>query len=972
MSFNFAQTFYVDKGAVQGATEVGITAVELYFKGKPKRVNNKSGIEEPGVTVFIAPTKEGVPVISEMSIIRPQEPTEHGARFAVKQPTARAEWGEVKVSVDATIPTVFKFGAPVQVVTGQLWAVVIKFDGDEDFMLWDAVQDDPLTGTSTIFTGTQAEFKGKFFEYVSSTETDHNPAAAGMGYSKVDIDPLTIDDAGTLQIDQRTQTQEVEAAQDYLTNAWKPYNDTDLTFAIWVAKYADNGFPVSANATYTETSSEPPTIPPEKISNNVLRVTAPSYSYEFFSFDRVGSNTQNIKFGEKYWQDTPAYPGGTDTPLTISVSNGSVNVTANGSYLYANGTTFNNANGFNELYSLSADGEHIIIDCGTEVHIRQVTAILSNTVLVVDENLPVTNTVAKIYKSPVGRLWHKSRSYTFGLWDELGMLSFTSVTNADCRFVNDSIKVITVTANGQGYSNSDYIVISGYEDVTGKIEGGYDATANIVTNVSGNVTAIYVANQGCGFVNTAWLTGTNVVVANSQGDPVPSGTANGLTMTYDVGCTLKGEISAGNNYFTNCTFINLAASRIKPEITVNNPVGTGYVIHWGTRYYEATDGTTQSGKVVYANDSDPSQIVKIFKDHPVSDETLAIVPSRSNEFVTHYANGDLVDATPYGNNEFLSDACYYQFDVSSNNDFTQVFFQPEIINSHISKYIINNDYTNEHTNYGNAYAKHLVTKVAFQEDRLAEDIVVYLTAFRPVGRDYKVYARIHNGTDPEAFDDKDWTLLDQTDAVGVYSSLADDTDLIEYTYSFPQWPNAEFTQTNTVTTILNEANVNTTTPDTFDASIVANDVVRIYSPLFPNNYVIDVVESVTNSSQIIMRNDIANDNVVDSGMKIEKVEFPKQAFKYISNNNVVRYYNDDKALFTRYDTFQIKVILLSEEERIVPEMDDIRSIGVTANIDTLNTRPDLEFNDFNKQGISVWNKVDSCISGGIQNEIDIT
>jgi len=932
VSFSFAQTFYVDADRVQKAAEVGLSAVELYFRGKPKATNNKSGIENPGARVFIAPTKEGIPVINELAVIRPQEPTEHGARFLVKTETARREYDEIKTSVDATVPTVFKFADPIQVNTNQLWALVVKFDGDEDFILWTAKSGDVQIDNFQRYTGA-GDFQGKLFGFVSPTATDHNPGAAGFGYGDFAIDPAVVDESAVLQVDQTDIETQVAAAQEYLQNAWKPYADEDLMFGVYAAAYADNGYPVSANTAYPVSEVEPALIPPTVLSNNLIRIVSPSKSFEFFKFDRLTSNTNNLKFGDWFWQDSPAYPGGTTTPLTITISNGSVNVVGNSAYLYANGTTFNNANGWNEVYQLSADNEYIVIDSGTDIYMRKIVSILSNTVLTVDEPFPETNTVAKFYKSAVGRLINKTRSYAYGLIEEIGRL-VDSNPNSSVRFVNNCIESITVTANGQGYSNDDYVVISGYEDVAGKVSGGYSAYANVKTNASGNVTALHMSNVGCGFVLDAWLQGSNVVVTNSSGQPVPDGTANGLTMSYNIGATLKSVYSAANQFFSNCQFVNMPVSQIKPEITVNNPVGTGFVTKFGTSYYRVTDGSIANSEVIYATD-DPAlteQVVKIFKEHKINDITDAVVPSRSNEFVTHYSNGALVNAAPYSFDTKLSNSVFFVFEVSSNNDYTIPFFQPEVTQSHLTKYVINNDYTNEHTNYGNAYAKHVVTKVNFQEDRLAEDIVVYLTCYRPVGTDFKVYARIHNSADPEAFDDKDWTLLDQTDGIGVYSSQVDDTDYIELTYGFRYWPNSSFTQTNTVVAVLDSANVDTSGPDTFDSAIVVDDIVRVYQPLFPNNYVVDVVESVTNTSQIILRNPVANDNVVGEGLKIEKIGFPQQGFKYVSNSNVIRYYNSDKSLFTRYDTFQIKVILLSDDGsgKKIPKIDDIRSVGVTA------------------------------------------
>ena len=932
MSFSFAQTFYVDADRVQLAAEVGISAVELYFRGKPKATNNKSGIENPGARVFIAPTKEGIPVINELAVIRPQEPTEHGARFLVKTETARREYDEIKTSTDATVPTVFKFANPIQVNTDQLWALVVKFDGDEDFILWTAKSGDVQIDNFQRYTGA-GDFQGKLYGFISPVDTQHTPGLAGFGYGSFVLDPAVADDPAVSQIDQAVVETRVAAAQAYLQNAWKPYADEDLMFGVYAAAYADNGYPVSANSSYPIAEVEPALIPPTVLSNNLIRIIAPSRSYEFFKFDRLTSNTNNLKFGDWFWQDTPAFPGGTSTPLTVTVTNNSINVVANSAFLYANGTTFNNANGWNDVYQLASDNEYIIIDNTADIFLRKVTGILSNTVLTIDEPVPVTNNVAKFYKAPVGRLINKTRTYAYGLVEEIGRFADSS-PNSSVRFVNNCIESIGITTAGQGYSNSDYIVISGYEDVAGKVSGGYSAYANIVTNASGNVTSILMSNVGCGFVLDSWLQGSNVVVANSQGDPVPSGTANNLTMSFNIGCTLKSVYSAANQFFTNCQFVNMPVSQIKPEITVNNPAGTGFVTKFGTSYYRVADGAIANGEVIYGDDdmTETEQVVKIFKEHSINPINDAIVPSRSNEFVTHYSNGSLVNATPYTFDSKLNNAAYYIFEVSSNNDYQIPFFQPEVTQSHLTKYVINNDYTNEHTNYGNAYAKHVVTKVNFQEDRLAEDIVVYLTAYRPVGTDFKVYARIHNSADFEAFDDKDWTLLDSIDGGGVYSSQVDDSDMIELTYGFNYWPNNAFTQSNTVTAVLDSANLDTSGPDLFDSAIVANDMIRIYQPLFPNNYVVDVVSSVTNTSQIILRNPVANDSIVGSGLKIEKIAYPKQGFKYVSNSNVVRYYNDSKALFTRYDTFQIKVILLGDDPsgKKIPKIDDIRSVGVTA------------------------------------------
>ena len=73
--------------------------------------------------------------------------------------------------------------------------------------------------------------------------------------------------------------------------------------------------------------------------------------------------------------------------------------------------------------------------------------------------------------------------------------------------------------------------------------GGYVAVANIVTDASGVITDIYMANLGCGFVNTSQI---EAVIANSSqiGNTTGNTSAgSAATFEYDVGATLKTELS---------------------------------------------------------------------------------------------------------------------------------------------------------------------------------------------------------------------------------------------------------------------------------------------------------------------------------------------------------------------------------------------------------------------------------------------
>lgn len=99
---------------------------------------------------------------------------------------------------------------------------------------------------------------------------------------------------------------------------------------------------------------------------------------------------------------------------------------------------------------------------------------------------------------------------------------------------------------------------------------------------------------------------------------------------------------------------------------------------------------------------------------------------------------------------------------------------------------INNDSTNEHTRYGNATSKYISKKVVLADGQEAEDLNVYLTAYRPAETEIEVYTKFWNSEDPQAFDDKVWTKMQYANGSSfVYSSQTDTSDFREYTFTVP-------------------------------------------------------------------------------------------------------------------------------------------------------------------------------------------
>ena len=99
--------------------------------------------------------------------------------------------------------------------------------------------------------------------------------------------------------------------------------------------------------------------------------------------------------------------------------------------------------------------------------------------------------------------------------------------------------------------------------------------------------------------------------------------------------------------------------------------------------------------------------------------------------------------------------------------------------------IINNDNTGEFGNFGNAQARYITKKIVLADGQEAEDLKVFLSAYKPVGAEIDVYARIQNAEDPDDFRDKHYTKLTQISAANTTSSIVNKDNFIELEYGFP-------------------------------------------------------------------------------------------------------------------------------------------------------------------------------------------
>jgi hypothetical protein len=943
--FNFAQSFLIDPASVKGAKTVDVSSVDLYFKSKPNATGNKSGIKNPGVYVFICEmTPTDVPDI---------RPFVNGSHLT----EARAEYVEIKATTDATLATKFKFDTPIKVKTGINYAVVGIFDGNEAFTLWTSTIGENLVGTNTPSTGASGKYVGNYF-----------------GSLTISRQPSVTNPSVTLPLD--------------VIPTWKPSLTTDLKFKVNLARYAIDGVPVGhssiqSNLSPTQITFTSPLSERDQITYTTDGVTfkvSPT-PYEFITFDRKTSVVSDNVFGGEYvYQNTVFYPGGSGTNgvqqgVTVSTVKGSNIITA--SSTYPNGAAFN----WSGVYGSLTGNEYIVVvslngATGRKTDIRKIVTQISNTVIQVDSACGFTNSSAYFIKSPVGRVDFIDVVKTFDVkadtmlgrrakvFKDMLVLS-DSNANSTVRFVNNTINSISIATGGTNYTNSDYVRITGFESSV-DVAAGYEARANIVANTStGAIEYLYLSNVGAGFSNVANISYT---ITRTTGSTV--GTSGTFTVTtgtvlrseYDGRGTLDDATWGLGGRFDDCNVINLEFYDLAPRTLIQTESSSTYNMTHSIPYYARFSDSAYSG-VAYrmaSNDSIFTTEVTNLSNTSIINKNTPVLASKSNE----YAIIQDGVGSPTG---VHSGAGYTNIVTASNNDFVGVSIKD--FSTTFSRYDINSDYKNENTDYGNAASKHITKKITFAQDKKAEDLLVYLSAYRPLNTDIKVFARLHNSNDPEAFDDKDWTLLDLVNpAATKYSSSTNSNDYFEMTFGLPDVPNANSAANtafpnNTVlvysgtinvenTSTMNVIGTGTTFSSNITSNVQVNDLVKIYDPIFPTKYVVAVVEEVPSDTRIVLSNPVGVNGPTGTGLNMALMGrvgnsslapygYPLQAFNNKNNGNVARYYSRSMVEYDTFDTMQLKVVFLADTGLVstttsnllptsIPRIDDIRAVGVSA------------------------------------------
>lgn len=265
--------------------------------------------------------------------------------------------------------------------------------------------------------------------------------------------------------------------------------------------------------------------------------------------------------------------------------------------------------------------------------------------------------------------------------------------------------------------------------------------------------------------------------------------------------------------------------------------------------------------------------------------------------------------------------------LTTNNPYVSPFVRENDLDMFVENVSINNLTTNEESGNGLSLARYVSKTVVLPTDQKAEDLKLYANAFRPYGTDIVAYIKFRNSEDPETVDVRSWTQMTISSANTTYSNPANLSDIVELAFDTPAYgqgtlQSGQFTTSSACNVILG-------TSGTVNTGIAVGNLVRLYSPILPTTYFIDTV-TAANTSTFTVSTAVSNASLLSTGLLVDVITNPKGAFLDNQNYNVLTYYNNAAAKFQTYDNFVVKLVMTSTDGVVIPFIDDVRAIAVSA------------------------------------------
>ena len=393
---------------------------------------------------------------------------------------------------------------------------------------------------------------------------------------------------------------------------------------------------------------------------------------------------------------------------------------------------------------------------------------------------------------------------------------------------------------------------------------------------------------------------TNTIMLNDS-------SATNSTFLFTASNTLIGASSGANSVISSVEDTNL--TYFEPRLYNNIPNRTS--INTRFKATHVANNTVGTYKRIKTND----------RNYPI--EPLK-VRSKSNE----------IDGTTINKSLFVK----YMF--ASDNKYVSPFVDMQSQSLAVYENIINNDTTNEHiTEGGSAAAKYVSRTVTLGDGLDAEDIKVFVNAYKPINTDIKVYAKAISQTDEIGFDTGTWSELQRTTNTNKVSSNENRKDVIEYGFEFKDAP-ASTVKAGSIT-FSNNSTAITGTGTSFNTDFAVGDLIKIDNPPFDanTNYQISMVTAVASDTALTIADPIVGANIgeendgrlyskVDANAKNTIFRDP-QSDQINSVKYLATYYNTNNEKQVGYKYLAIKIVMTGTTTSVAPYIQDYRALAVS-------------------------------------------
>jgi hypothetical protein len=232
----------------------------------------------------------------------------------------------------------------------------------------------------------------------------------------------------------------------------------------------------------------------------------------------------------------------------------------------------------------------------------------------------------------------------------------------------------------------------------------------------------------------------------------------------------------------------------------------------------------------------------------------------------------------------------------------------------------------ERLNNNYKYASRYISKnVILAEGQDAEDIRVFLTAYRPAGTNFKVYFRSKHREDPRKFSSLNWSMMGELTSSALLSSSANLNDYVELQYGLPR-SREIFNNTCNCDVTSRLLNVVSTSEFQLGDYIYIKD----NTPDSTNFLVRKVISVVDNNRLNIGKSPPFTSDNVSIGIipSIDGINGTASTFIYTENNNIVRYVSRADKVYDGYKMFAIKIVPVSDNKVVIPRAQDMRAIAL--------------------------------------------